>query len=59
MKKPQLSTTTLTFLAGVAGAGPLPAEAEQLDRHRRSEPIQQAPSGNWGARLRRWLGRSR
>lgn len=37
MKKRQLSTTTLTFLAGVAGAGPLPMEPEALNRHRGRE----------------------
>ena len=56
MKKTQLSTTTLTFLAGVAGAGPLPSEAEQLDRHRRGGTAQGRQAGGLIARVRRLFG---
>jgi len=31
--KTKLTSTTLTYLAGIGGAGPLPQEANQLSRH--------------------------
>ena len=58
MKKTPLSTTTLTFLAGVAGAGPLPSDAEQLNRHRREDNTTSQHSVALRARIRHWFRRN-
>lgn len=55
MKKRQLSTTTLTFLAGVAGAGPLPAEPDALNRHRGVEDAAVKAKGGIFKRIRQLM----
>lgn len=55
MKKPQLSTTTLTFLAGVAGAGPIPTDPEAVNRHRGVEDAPVKAKGGIFKRIRQLM----